>query len=137
MILSHLTSLLSFGMKTATAINYRYIRCVVTMLFIVISQVAPATSYVTLNDGRLLVFPDSCVQSISRDNGLLSFVALDGSVFTYPLSDVSSVLSQHPQELPTITSYTFDNKCNYQLYTDASGKIDGNGLRGWPCRWRR
>ena len=115
-------------MKTTTAIYHRYIRCVAMVVFILFSQVAPATSYVTLNDGRLLVFPDSCVQSTSRDNGLLSFVALDGSVFTYPLSEVSSISPQLPQELPTITDYKFDNKCNYQLPVDASGQIDGNDI---------
>lgn len=128
MILTRSTTLLSFGMKTTTAINHRYIRCVAMVVFILISQVAPATSYVTLNDGRLLVFPDSCVQSITRDDGSLSFVAHDGSVFTYPLSEVSSISPQPPHELPSITAYEFDNKCNYQLYTDASGNIDGNDI---------
>lgn len=115
-------------MKTSTFTNRHYIHSVAMVVFILISQVVSATSYVTLHDGRLLVFPDSCVQNISRDNGSLSFVALDGTVYSYPLSDVSSINSHLPEELPTITAFKFDNKCNYQLYTDASGVIDGGEI---------
>lgn len=115
-------------MKTSVLIN-RHISIASMILFILLSKVALATSYVTLNDGRLYVFPDSYVESTSTDNGLLSFTALDGTIFSYPLENVSSVGTQLTKELPTIETYLFDNKHNYQVFTDATGIIDGNQIK--------
>ncbi len=87
-----------------------------------------ATSYVTFNDGHLLVFPDSCLQGTSTTGGYLSFTALDGTEYAYPLTDIQSVEQQLTKELPTILSYEFDNKFNYQVFTDATGDIDGDAI---------
>ena len=92
------------------------------------SQVAATTSYVTLNDGRFLVFPDSCVETMSTDGGSVSFTAPDGTVYSYSSHEVASVSSQFPKDLPYITSFEFDNKYNYQLFTDATGVIDDNTI---------
>ena len=91
-------------------------------------QMLSATCYVTLHNGRLLVFPDSCVETISTANGCMSFTALDGKVYSYTLDDISSVEDQLTKELPTFLSYSFDNKHNYQVFTDAIGVIDGNEI---------
>ena len=103
-------------------------RIVVTAVFSLSLQVLLATNYVTFNDGRLLVFPDSCVETISTYGGSLSFTALDGKVYSYSLGDITSVEQQLTKELPTILSYKFNNKYNYQVYTDAIGVIEGNEI---------
>lgn len=104
-------------MKTST---YRIVATAVLFLSI---QTLFATSYVTLIDGRLLVFPDSCVEQTSTANGYLCFTALDGTEYSYSLTDVASVEEQLTKELPTILSYKFNNKYNYQVFTDATGVI--------------
>ena len=99
------------------------------LTFFLLGQSVGATSYVTFGDGRLLVFPDECVQSVSQDDGHFTVVALDGSVFAYPMADIESISDTLPSELPSITSYKFTNKCNYQVYTDAVGVIENDTIR--------
>jgi len=101
----------------------RFIHFTALAVSILSSQAVLATSYVTLNDGRLLVFPDSCVKSTSNNDGTMSFTALDGTVFSIPLKDISSIESQLTKELPAITAFEFDDKFNYQVYSDATGTI--------------
>ena len=62
------------------------------------SAVATATSYVSLTDGRLLV---------------------------YPLTEVASIGAQSSESLPTFESFSFKSKDNDQLFSDATGVIDG------------
>ena len=99
------------------------------LTFFLLGQSVGATSYVTFGDGRLLVFPDECVQSVSRDDGHFTVVALAGSVFAYPMADIVAIGDALPRELPSITSYKFTNKCNYQVYTDAVGVIENDTIR--------
>ena len=89
-----------------------------------LAQAAYATSYVTFNDGRLYVFPDSCVQSVIEEDGYISFTALDGSVYAYPMNEIASINEQLSKELPSFASFKFNNKYNYQVFTDATGTID-------------
>ena len=114
-------------MNTGTSINRHFFLGFLVVLLLS-SQMALATSYVTLNDGRLLVFPDSCVKSYSTRNGHLSFTAHDGSVYSYSLKDVSAVKKQLTKKLPSIQSYKFDNQYNYQVFTDAEGVISGTNI---------
>ena len=93
------------------------------LLSMTMVQFANATSYVTFNDGRLLVFPDNCVQSQTQEDGLLSFTAPDGTVFSYALEEISSIDEALTKELPVFTSFKFNNKYNYQVYTDAVGTV--------------
>lgn len=79
--------------------------------------------YVTLNDGRMLVFPDESVRSVSKQGGAVSFTAVDGKVYTYPLTQVKSIGQQPARELPTLNSFKFYKKNNYQLVADATGII--------------
>ena len=113
-------------MKAASNINRYFLGFLVVLLLS--SQMAFATNYVTLNDGRLLVFPDSCVKSYSTRNGCLSFTAHDGSVYSYSLKDVSAVNKLLTKKLPSIQSYRFDNLYNYQVFTDAEGVICGTDI---------
>ena len=91
-------------------------------------QFANATSYVTFNDGRLLVFPDNCIQSQTQEDGFLSFTAPDGTVFSYPLEEISSIDEALTKELPVFTSFKFNNKYNYQVYIDAVGTFTDDAV---------
>ena len=106
-----------------------YISICIVLFLVMLAPVTGATSYVTFNDGHLLVLPDECVQTVSHDDGSLTIVALDGSVFSYPMADIESISDTLPRELPSITSYKFTNKCNYQVYTDAVGVIENDTIR--------
>ena len=92
------------------------------------SPLAAVTNYVTFNDGRMLVFPDTCVTSMSTDDGTLTFVALDGTVYAYSMEEVASIEKRLTKQLPTITSFEFDNKYNYQVFADADGVISGTNI---------
>lgn len=100
------------------------------MLFLAVMsvQVAHATSYVTLNDGSLHVFPDSCITEVTTTDSTLSFTALDGSTYSYSLDNVQSVSESLTKSLPSFTSFKFNNKYNYQVITDADGVISGNEI---------
>lgn len=91
-------------------------------------QVAEATTYVTMNDGKLLVFPDDCIKSMTQENGLLTITALDESVYCYAIEDISSIDEQLTKELPTISSFKINNKYNHQVYSDAIGIIDDDSI---------
>ena len=91
-------------------------------------QGAIATEYVTFSDGRLFVFPDSCVKTIVTEDGKLTVTALDDIVYSYPLESITSISQQLTKILPTITSYKFDHKYNYQVFTDAVGEISDSEI---------
>ena len=93
-----------------------------------IAQLGYANSYITLNDGRLHVFPDDCVSSMITDDSQVTITATDGSIFTYPLTDIQSIDDQPTKNLPTITSYKYYSKDNYQLISNATGAIAGNQI---------
>ena len=99
---------------------------VLLLLIMLMSPFVNATSYVTFNNGRLYVFPDTCVQEQTQDDEYISFTTFDGTVFSYPLKSIASIGDQLTKDLPVFTSYKFTNKCNYQVYTDATGTITDN-----------
>ena len=86
------------------------------------------TSYLTLNNGQMHVFPDTCVSSVTRDKTHIVFTARDGRQFSYLLSMVQSVDSNLPKDLPTVISYQFNNEYNYQVIGDAVGRIQNNKI---------
>lgn len=110
-------------MKAFIGSKLRYVFFVVLAAFFMSPAMAAVTNYVTFNDGRMLVFPDTCIASSSNADGVLTFVALDGTVFSYNLEDIASIDRRLTKQLPTITSFEFDNKYNYQVFTDAAGVI--------------
>lgn len=117
-------------MKTSLTSGSHLISIIALALFLLSSQVVlAATSYVTFNDGRLIVFPDSCLQNQSADGGFLSFTDLDGTVYSYPLEDISSVSDQLQKELPEMTAYMFSKEHNYQVFSNATGVIDGDEIK--------
>ena len=90
---------------------------------LLMAQNVCATSYVTFNDGRLYVFPDTCLLSVIEEDGYISFTAHDGTVYSYSMASIASIDEQLSKELPTFTSYKFNNKYNYQVISDAVGTI--------------
>lgn len=85
-----------------------------------------ATTYVTFNDGRLYVFPDTCLQMMAEEDGRITLVARDGTVYSYPMDAITSIDEQLSKELPTFSSFKFTNKYNYQVFSDAVGTITDN-----------
>lgn len=61
-----------------------------------------ATTYVTFNDGRLYVFPDTCLLMVTEEAGRISFTAQDGTVYSYPIASIASIDEQLGKELPTL-----------------------------------
>lgn len=96
---------------------------VLMLTLLMLSPFVGATNYVTFNNGSVHVFPDVCVLSQLQDDGCISFTALDGTVYSYPLDSIVSIDEELTKELPVFTSYKFNNKYNYQVYTDAVGTI--------------
>lgn len=95
----------------------------ILLMVLMLAPVAHATRYVTMTDGRLLVFPDSCVSNTTINDVEVIFTALDGTVYSYSLSDIQSIDEQCTKDLPSMTGFMFDNKNNYQVVTDATGEI--------------
>lgn len=92
------------------------------------TQNAIATDYVTLSDGQLLVFPDSCVKSVETEDGMLIVTSLDDMIYSYLLADITSISQELTKELPTITSYKFDKDYNYQLFSNITGEISDSEI---------
>ena len=86
------------------------------------------TNYVNFHDGTVYVFPDSCVATMTTTEETVSFTAMDGTVYTYPSSHIESVTQAPVKDLPSITSFKFNNKYNYQVISDAVGEINGNEI---------
>ena len=101
---------------------------ILLVFFVTIAQLGLATSYITLNDGRLHVFPDSCVSSMITDDSQVTITAVNGRIFTYLLTDIQSIDHQLTKELPTITSYKYNSKDNYQLISNETGVINDDQI---------
>lgn len=106
---------------SALSIKRRIMLLVV--MFVLSAQFAQADYYVNFQNGKLYVFPESCLQSMSQQDESVTFVAIDGSVYSYSIDEIESIGTQLNKELPTITSYKFNNKNNYQVISDAVGEI--------------
>ena len=90
--------------------------------------VAQTAKYVSLNDGRLHVFPAECVRDSHVENGRLTFEAIDGVEYSYDLADVLSVADELTKTMPTITAYWIDDKLNYQVMETSDGVVDGDSI---------
>ena len=117
-------------MKRFTPPYFSSIALSFTMLFALAlqSNAIAATNYVTFNDGRVYVFPDSCIASMTTGDDGISFTALDGKVYSYSNSQIASISQTLSKEQPTIASFKFSNKNNHQVVTDASGSITDNEI---------
>ena len=58
----------------------------------------------------------------------MTFTALDGKKYTYSSSQIASITQTAVRELPTISSFKFNNKNNYQVVSDATATITDNEI---------
>lgn len=87
-----------------------------------------ATTFVTLNDGSLQVFPDSCLKSMTTDDVSVTFTAIDGTTYRFALDNVQSIGQELTKELPAITAFKIDDKYNHQVISDGTGVIEGETI---------
>ena len=104
------------------------VRLLVVCAMILLARNARADYFVRFADGHLCVFPSSCISDMSQSAGQVSFLARDGKVYTYPTATILSIGEQVDQPLPTISSYKFNDKNNYQVVSDAVGTITGQQI---------
>lgn len=90
------------------------------------SRAIAANHYVLFKNGHMFVFPDSCLSNWQTKAGKMVFTALDGTQYSYSLGSIVSCTETSPRELPSFTSFKFNNKYNYQVVGDATGTIDGD-----------
>lgn len=87
---------------SALSIKRRIMLLVV--MFVLSTQFAQADYYVNFQNGKLYVFPESCLQSMSQQDESVTFIAIDGSDYSYSMDEIESIGTQLNKELPTITS---------------------------------
>ena len=92
------------------------------------SLTALADYYITFNDGRLYVFPSTSYKRMTRSGVDITFTAKDDVVYSYLMSDIRSIDLILTKEMPVFTSFKFNNKYNYQVYTDAVGNITDDAV---------
>lgn len=105
------------------------IRALLVVGLLQLLQPVAAATFVTLNDGRVHVFPAECVGSVTDGDGRVTFTAIDGMDYVYNLADVLSIGGEPSRELPAISDYWIDDILNYQVVTAAHGLIDGDTIR--------
>ena len=116
-------------MKKCFCNSGRFILLATIAVFMLTSLMASATHYITFNDGHMLVFPSTSVKAMTQRDGVISFTAVDGKVYTYSLADIKTISQQSsPRDLPVFMSFKFQKKNNYQLAADATGVIEGDSI---------
>ena len=86
-------------------------------------HIAAQRLYVYQKDGKVDAFPDEIIKAQEETATQLQLTLINDSVIAYPLSDVTSYGATAPTDLPTITSFKFNNKFNENVYTDAYATI--------------
>ena len=84
--------------------------------------------FVLMKNGHLDVFPSQVLENVEQKGTTLLVTAIDGQTFEYDLADVHSYRRPVQVAQPSITSFKFNNKFNYQVFTDADFEIDGDSL---------
>ena len=117
-----LTPKMRFGKGLALAL--------MTLLLCAMQAPAALTSahYLNFTDGKVYVFPDSCISRLKKSGGLITITARDGKVYTYSTDSIASMTEAPVKELPTFTSFKFQRKFNHQLVSDAAGIITDNDI---------
>ena len=107
----------------------RALICFVTILSFFLQGIA-GDLYVYLTDGTVRVFPESCVANIihNQEEHLLYIYPVVGEPFKYSLHDITLETETPIKDLPTLSSFKFDNKYNYQVVTDAVGVITDDSI---------
>ena len=74
-----------------------------------------ATKYFTFTDGHVHVFPNAYILSISTRYDVVTVTDRHGGTYVYNRADIVSIENELSKELPTFTSYLFDNNYNYHM----------------------
>ena len=108
----------------------RAVLCFVTILSFFLQGIAGEDYYVYFNDGTVRVFPDSCITRSfkSMKDSLLYIYPVVGGPLKYSLGDIALDTVAPIRDLPTISSFKFNNKYNYQVVTDAFGVITDDSI---------
>ena len=82
-------------------------------------------TYIYLSSGEVEAYPESYISSIENDGQTITIIDRNGGEYTYS-SAVATVSDEAPSDLPSITSFKFNNKFNDMLFVDAAGEIVGD-----------
>lgn len=104
--------------------NRRTTLCIVLSLLTLGLHINAADTYINFNDGHLLVFPDSCTQSISVTETQVVVIDKAGNDYNYNRSSISAIDEHLNKELPRFTSFKFIKKDNHQVVSNATGVIN-------------
>ena len=110
-------------------INNKIKGVLLAVIMIMVALVARADYYINFNDGSLHVFPSVYIKSMAVNSSSVTLTTTDSVVYTYPRSTVSAIRYQLTKEMPSFTSFKFNNKYNYQVVTDAIGSIGDNTVK--------
>lgn len=89
----------------------------------------PESLFVYFNNGDVTAFPNQYIKNHTEtEDGLLKIETVMGQTFIYKMSEVSSIKTEAPTDLPTITSFKINNKFNDQVFSDCIGEINGSEI---------
>ncbi|MBQ2130245.1 MAG: hypothetical protein II431_02785, partial [Prevotella sp.] len=115
-------------MKTVR-LHVRMLLVVMLMMFPMLAMAAEGDSlYVYFNGYRLDVFPSSYITSQMEANGQLRVTVINDTTYCYDLDRIDSVCYHRPQNMPSFSSFKFNNKYNDQVFTDVEANIIGDSL---------
>lgn len=111
---------------------YLYLRKPLAMVLLMLPMMAMATEgdslYVYFNGYRLDVFPSSYIQSQEEINRQLRVTVISDTTYCYDLDRIDSISHERPKNMPSFTSFKFNNKYNDQVFTDVEADIVGDSL---------
>ncbi|MBO4315075.1 MAG: hypothetical protein J5867_03785, partial [Prevotella sp.] len=84
--------------------------------------------FVYFNGYRLDVFPSSYIESQVEANNQLRITVINDTTYCYDLDRIDSVCHQRPNNMPSFSSFKFNNKYNDQVFTDVEADIIGDSL---------
>ena len=115
-------------MKTVR-LHVRMLLVVMLMMLPMLAMAAEGDSlYVYFNGYRLDVFPSSYITSQVEANGQLRITVINDTTYCYDLDRIDSVCYHRPQNMPSFSSFKFNNKYNDQVFTDVEANIIGDSL---------
>ncbi|MBQ1716538.1 MAG: hypothetical protein II025_01415 [Ruminococcus sp.] len=100
----------------------------VLLALLIPSQAASTTYYTNFKNGKTIVFPDSCLSDMVNTGVTVKFTAIDGTVYSYPLSTISSITQEPIRPRPKLTSFKFAKSLNYQVFSDITASISENDI---------
>lgn len=88
-----------------------------------LAQTGDGRLYVKLRTGAVDAFARELVAGHEEADGRLDVRLTTDTTFSYNLSEVEAVTEEMPGELPVFTSFKFNNKYNYNLFSDVQATV--------------